>query len=263
MRSWICCLATSALLAACTSVAGQQGGAPAAPEVAPETDGDPAADPREAQRGAEDGPVDAAELLAAFSRLEGIEARFEESKHMALLAVPLTSKGRLFYRAPGRLLRVVEAPEPSRLLIAPDQLRMTNRDGTEVIDLRQSDALRLFVSSLVSVFSGDAQALDESYTLTFTKHAQDHGESAAGKDGAAATGAPGRPAWTLTLTPKGKPLSDMLASLSLSGSAYTVSSIEVNEPNGDRSVTTLHDVDTARVFTDEERLELFDLPPRR
>ncbi|MFT7465609.1 MAG: hypothetical protein ACI9EF_003978 [Pseudohongiellaceae bacterium] len=200
------------------------------------------APPTADQASLSNGPANAHELLAAFAKLDGLEASFVETKHLALLAVPLKSEGQFYFCAPGYLLRTISSPEPSTLLIEPGQLRMTNRDGSETIDLRQSDALRLFVTSLVRVFSGDELALSEHYTMAFDKTA----ESAT---------------WTLTLIPKGKPLTHMIRELSLSGEGFAVQTIVVKEPNGDRSVTTLSKVNEARVFTTEERLELFGLAP--
>jgi len=185
-------------------------------------------------------PADAHELLAAFAQLEGLQASFEETKHLALLAVPLKSKGRLYFCAPSYLLRLVDLPEPSTMLIEPGKLRMSNRGGTETIDLRKSDALRLFVTSLLHVFSGDEEALAGNYAMVFEAR-------------------PAGSGWTLTLTPKTEPLTKMIHELSLSGTGFRVETIVVREPNGDRSVTTLSDIDVERVFTAEEQLELFGI----
>lgn len=249
MRSWIVCLTASALLAAAGSLQGQQVAEPArdGPDpdgvsgavdvAAPGTPSAPQADTPASR------PANARELLAAFAKLQGMEAGFVETKHLALLAVPLQSAGRLYFSAPGYLLRIVHKPEPSSLLIEPGQLRMTNRDGTETMDLRQSDGLRLFVTSLVRVFSGDEKALAEHYTMAFVAPAET-------KD------------WTLSLTPKAAPLTNMIRELSLSGTSFAVQTIVVKEPNGDRSVTTLGEVNVARVFSATERQELFGIAPR-
>jgi hypothetical protein len=226
MRSWIVCLFLSGLPLVTGALQAQE---PAPPAVAK---------PVPVQR-----PANASELLAAFAKLQGMEASFVETKHLALLAVPLRSSGRLYFSAPGYLLRIVHTPEPSSLLIEPGQLRMTNRDGMETIDLRQSDGLRLFVTSLVRVFSGDEKALAEHYTMVFAAPAETE-------------------EWTLTLTPKDKPLTNMIRELSLSGTGFAVHTIVVKEPNGDRSVTTLGEVDVAREFTAAEQHELFGIAPR-
>gem|GEM_PF-695569 len=267
MRSWIGCRfisrpcvkrrarpaalqarAACVLLVAAGSLQGQQAAEPVRGEPPPGSVNEavgvatPGAPPA-LQAVPDQRPADARELLAAFAKLQGMEASFVETKHLALLAVPLQSAGRFYFSAPGYLLRVVQTPEPSRLLIEPGQLSMTNRDGTETIDLRQSDGLRLFVTSLVRVFSGDEKALAEHYTMAFAAPPDTDG-------------------WTLSLTPKAAPLTQMIRELSLSGTGFATHTIVVKEPNGDRSVTTLAEVDVARVFSAEERHELFGIAPR-
>jgi hypothetical protein len=186
-------------------------------------------------------PADARALFASFAAMTGLEARFEEQKHLALLAAPLTGGGRLYFMPPGHLARVVERPERSVVTISPTELRMSGKDGVESVDLRMNADVRLFVTSLVRVFSGDAAVLEQSYEVQFES---------------AATG------WTLTLTPRALPLSEMLAELRLRGSGRAVSELQIREPNGDRTVTRILEADTARRFSAEEQAELFGIPPR-
>ena len=55
-------------------------------------------------------PADAKTLLAVFARMPGLEATYTEEKKLALLALPLKSRGRIFFLPPGYLFRAVEAP---------------------------------------------------------------------------------------------------------------------------------------------------------
>lgn len=194
-------------------------------------------------------PRDAAALFARLGAVAGLEATFEEEKHVALLALPLRSKGRLLFHrpdpsGPGWLARVVEAPEPARVLITPRQLRLENRDGVEVIDLSRSDKVRSFVASLVHVFAGDEAALQKSYRVAYEPDPADAA------------------AWTLTLTPRGEPLDKMLRQLRLGGRGEAVQRIEVHEPNGDRTVTRVLSADPARRFDDDELRRLFGIERR-
>lgn len=178
--------------------------------------------------------------------MTGLEARFEEDKHLALLAMPLQSKGRLYFhrpdaKGPGYLARHVESPEPATVLITPTELRMQNRDGVEVIDLKRSDKVRNFITSLVHVFAGDEVALTKVYTVVFTPTDKD-------------------PAgWTLTLTPRDKPLNQMLKSLCLVGEGEAVVRIELHEPNGDRTITRIVAADPARAFDADAKKRLFGI----
>jgi len=227
--------ALALLLAIVSPVAGQS---PASPPVTAQA---PAQDPRQRAR-----PADASALFRTFAATTGLEATFEEDKHLALLALPLQSKGRLYFfrpdrTQPGYLSRIVESPEPSSVLITPTELRLQNRDGTEVVDLKRSDKVRNFISSLVRVFAGDEQALAKSYSIQFA-HAE--------KDAAG---------WTLTLVPLAKPLDQMLKSLTLTGEGEAVVRIEVQEPNGDRTVTRIVAADPARKFDAAEQKRLFGI----
>ena len=191
-------------------------------------------------------PKDAAALFATMAAMTGLEARFEEEKHIALLAAPLRSKGRLYFQrdagaGSGHLARVVDEPEPSSVLITPKELRLQNRDGTEVIDLRRSDKVRTFVASLVHVFAGDQANLAKTYDVAYEV------------DAANTT------AWTLVLTPRDKPLNQMLKSLRLYGEGEAVVRIELHEPNGDRTVTRIVSADPARRFDAAEQKKLFGI----
>lgn len=198
--------------------------------------------PRERPR-----PKDAAALFARMATVRGLEATFTEEKHVALLAVPLRSEGRLYFHrpeadGPGWLTRLVEKPEPASVRIAPRELRMENRDGTEVIDLTRSDKVRTFVVSLVHVFAGDEVALRKSYDVAWQPAEDDDA------------------AWTLVLTPKVAPLDKMLQALRLGGRGEAVERIEVVEPNGDRTVTRVLTADPERRFDAAEKRRLFGLP---
>jgi len=192
-------------------------------------------------------PQDASALFTTMAATTGLEAAFDEEKHLSLLAVPLTSKGKLFFtRQPdgGYLTRVVESPEPSTVRISPKELRVENRDGKETIDLQRSDKVRTFVLALVQVFSGDKDALAKSFAVAFTpdpKNAQ---------------------GWTLVLTQLGKPLDQMMKSLSLVGEGTAVVRIEMLDPNGDRTVTKVTTANPARTFDAAEKKQLFGIEPR-
>lgn len=198
--------------------------APAAPPSAPPSD--PA-------------PATADALFAALRALPGLEAQYTEAKHMALLAVPLESRGTLRYAAPGLLRRDVTHPRPATLVITPDALRITEDGKTETIDLRARTDVRLFVDALVRVLAGDRDRLAATYAIDYAP---------------TPTGA-----WTLTLTPKVEPLSDILTALRLAGRGHVVTTIRVDETNGDHTLTTITAA-TPRSYTPAERAQLFEAP---
>ena len=210
----------------------------------------PAQQPASPQPEKSRGPEDLDALFQQFRSMRGMSASYSEKKHLSLLAVPLSSSGALHYMtdadgANGRLVRVVEKPEPSKLTVTEKELRIADKRGTEVIDLRQSARVRLFVTSLMQVFRGDADALRRHYEVQFRR------------------GGEADDAWRLDLTPKQAPLDKILRSLSLRGRAEAVTQIVLTEPSGDRTVTTVTKADPERTFTPAEQLEIFGVRPAK
>jgi hypothetical protein len=184
-------------------------------------------------------PANAAALFRAFAQIQGLSAEYTEEKFLSLLAIPLKSRGKLYFMQPGYLSRIVEAPEASKLTITTAELRMKGKGGEEVIDLRQSDRVRLFVTSLVQVFQGDQEALKQHYEIRYTPKPGDAHH------------------WRLELQPRKKPLTQIMKRLILAGKDETVTRIELQEPNGDRTVTKIIKVDPKRVFTRAEQKDIF------
>jgi hypothetical protein len=189
-------------------------------------------------------PADAKELFATFAKLPGLEAEYEEEKHLALLALPLKSKGRMLFLPPGYLARLVEAPEKSHVLITPEQVRIDGRDGREIVDLKRSDRVRLFVTALVQVFAGNEPLLRKSFAVDYVVDPK----SAA--------------AWTLTLVPKEQVIEQMMKRLTMHGEGLAVTRIEVEDPNGDRTVTRVVKADPQRTFDAAEKQRWFGIEPR-
>jgi hypothetical protein len=185
--------------------------------------------------------IDLDSLLEAFASMPGLEAQFVEEKQLAMLARPLTSSGTLYFTQPGLLHRRVDDPRPSTVVITPDTLTFSDDSGTEIIDLRSRDEVRLFVESLVWVLAGDRAALDEVYEIDFAN-------APAG--------------WTLSLTPRSSPLSDIVSSLTIRGEGLAVAEIRVDETAGDLTVTRITSADPARAFDDAEHAELFGDRPQ-
>jgi hypothetical protein len=186
-------------------------------------------------------PADAKTLFAVFARMPGLEATYTEEKKLSLLALPLKSKGRIFFLPPGYLFRAVEAPEPATLRITPDELRTEDRDGKQSIDLRRSDTVRVFITALVQVFAGDEPALQKAFTVGYAAVP----ETTNG--------------WTLELLPKEPSLQRMMKSLQLRGAGEAVTAIVVVDPNGDRTTTTIVTADSKRTFDQAEKKRWFGI----
>jgi hypothetical protein len=242
------------------AVGGGWGRGPASPplqEPPPPQESPPAEQvpPRERPR-----PADAAELFALFARSPGFEAEYEETKHLALLALPLRSQGRLYFLPPGYLLRRVTHPEPSSVRIRPGDMTVVDRSGEKRLDFATAPELRHFATSLVRVFAGEREGLAPLWTIEY--RASPDGDGAE----AVAERATGR-RWALRLTPRTdvpgqEALAHLVQRLELLGEGQHVDSIEFLEPSGDRTVTRILSVQPDREYSDAERLEFFGLGPR-
>ncbi|MCA9513383.1 MAG: outer membrane lipoprotein carrier protein LolA [Myxococcales bacterium] len=203
-----------------------------------------AAAPAEAPAAASAKTQTVGELLASFAVMKGFEASFTEEKHLALLAAPLKSSGKLYYAPPGRFARVVEAPQRSTVVITATSLTMTDATGKQAIDLRARPDVKTFVESFLMVLAGDERGLAKVYRLEI----------------AAADPEDVRAGWVLTLTPRGEPLSRLVKGLTLRGHGLHVTTVRVDEVSGDWSEITVRDADPYRAFTDEEKARLFGAP---
>ncbi len=202
--------------------------APAADGVAPETAGSDAP------------PASHAELLARLAGTSGFSARFEETKTIGLLAMPLVSRGELYFEAPRRLLRHTLEPNESRVLVDGDRVIMAEAGHVQEIALDATSPVRPLVESLLWILSGRQDELEAVYASRYA--IADDGRS-----------------WSLHLTPLGTPLDQLVSEIVVRGVGGSPSSFEVVEAGGDRSLTRLADPDTNRRFTPEERAHLFDL----
>lgn len=202
-------------------------------------------------------PATFAELLAGFRKLSGVEARFEEEKTLALLAAPLTSRGRLYFDPPATLLRRVDAPNPHDILVRNHVVRISTPvdveapgapkgsaagvRAVETIDLTHRDDVRPLVESLIWIFSGDIERIESVYEVEYRISTPD-----------------GDASWHLRLVPRAEPLSRLIQSISISGHGQGVDRLEVVEVSGDRTMTRIVGADTERRFAPGEIDRLFE-----
>lgn len=180
------------------------------------------------------------ELLRTFAALPGIEARFVEERHIALLERPLQTSGVIYYAAPQLFARYTEAPAPSVLIIEAEQIRLLRGDEVESIAIDVAPVVKPLVKGFLAVLQGDRAALDEAYALDLQPDAS-------------------CVRWVLTLTPKAAPLRDFVSRIVIEGQGSEVTVSELSEPNGDRTRTTYTTIDGTRRFSAEEKAKVFRL----
>ncbi len=176
------------------------------------------------------------ELLRGMAATRGVVAEFVEKKELALLAVPLESRGTLYFAPPDRLARFTTHPAETELRIDGEELHFRDASGGEEIDLSTSPLARAFVENLVAIFRGDAERLRERYELALS------GDAAA---------------WELALVPRRAPLDRFVAGIFLRGDAGGMREMELRERDGDRTLTRFSAVDRDHAFSAAELARLF------
>jgi len=182
------------------------------------------------------------ELLALLRATPGVTATYREIQHIALLAAPLVSEGTMHFAPPGRLAKHQSRPAPSRMVVTGGRLRFADAFGGDELELARSPVVALFVHSVLQVLSGDVEAIERDWYVGF----------AAGGDGDPR-------AWVLILRPRGAAGAKIVDALSIRGREAVVSRIEVTEHGGDRTVTTLADVDVDHRWEPAELARVFSL----
>lgn len=189
-------------------------------------------------------PITLDALLARFRALPGLSARFREEKRIQLLAAPLVSEGTLDYAPPSRMVRRTASPAASTALIDGAQLRFSDGNGQQSLDMNTMPVVRQFVDSFLAVFAGDRAALERAYLMEFR-----------------ATDAASPERWSLTLRPRAPALQRVFREVALRGDGVALSSMLVRETSGDETETTFREVNHARRYTAEEQSRVFRLDP--
>lgn len=196
------------------------------------------ADLEKSRRPLAESPSNLDAIFAQLEKMKGFEASFEEKKHLALLKAPLTSKGKLYYMAPGKLVRWVQEPEQMKITVSGGQVRIEDASGTRNVDLSSRPGVAAFVSAFSRFLDGDQETLSEHFRLRYER-------------------GPGSQ-WTLTMTPRKEPLTHVVKSMQMRGTGTKIGELVVEEKNGDRSVTVLTQVDDSRQFSEQEKKRIFE-----
>ncbi|MGH8726699.1 MAG: LolA-related protein [Burkholderiales bacterium] len=163
---------------------------------------------------------DVHELMDTLARVEKSDARFTETKHIALLDKPLVLSGTLSYARPDRLEKNVLSPQSERFVLDGNTLTIEAKGKRRTLTLEQQPLLRAFVESIRAARAGDLRALERHYQLDLTGSAD---------------------AWTLTLKPNDSAARKHLKAIVLSGQNEHIVQVEIFETGGDRSIMVLNE----------------------
>jgi hypothetical protein len=159
-------------------------------------------------------------LMQAFAKTKSAEARFTERKIMSILKKPLESSGVLRYTAPDRLEKHTLQPADEVLLVERDQITLERAGRKRVFALGDYPALRALVESMRGTLAGDAATLTRFYETRI--------------EGSEAR-------WVLTLVPREARMSELVATIRLTGHSARIDEIDIFETGGDRTTMTIDD----------------------
>ena len=177
-------------------------------------------------------------LLAHLAASPGLRARVEEQKHISLLREPLVSRGTLAFVPPQLLIRVMDEPGFSRLVIDADEFRYQAEGAEGRVEIRAHPPLRALVDGMRQLFAGDADALAKSFETAWQADAADP------------------MAWRLTLRPREAAMREYVSRLEVAGRGFELQELRVVESGGDETRMRFHDVDLRHVFDTEEISQL-------
>ena len=146
-------------------------------------------------------------------------AHFVEVRYSALLTRPMVASGELEYRGPQSLQKRILSPYREQQIIDGDQVTV-QREGekTRRFSLKRTPELQGMLDSLGSLLAGDADALEQTFTVTL-----DEGEAG----------------WTLHLVPRSERARQHLREILVTGRDDKADCFVTSEPDGDASFLLL------------------------
>ena len=160
------------------------------------------------------------ELMQSLAEVKTAKGKFVERKYLSILSKPLEFSGTLIYTAPSRLEKNTLLPKPESLVLDEDKVTIENKAKNQrrTLSLPDYPVIRAFVESIRSTLAGDLQSLNRFYEISLDGNASQ---------------------WRLLLKPNERSMQAVVSEIRISGSRNRVDTIEIIEPEGDRSVMTV------------------------
>ncbi|MDE2153410.1 MAG: outer membrane lipoprotein carrier protein LolA [Betaproteobacteria bacterium] len=159
-------------------------------------------------------PWNLAALMAMLGARKSGEARFQETRNLAMLDAPIESSGILRFAAPDMLEMHTLRPAEQRLVVHGRQLSVEIGGRTQHFDLDEAPAVGALVEGIRATLDGDLAGLQRAYRTRLE-------------------GGPRR--WNLVLVPRLPAARARVSEIDLSGSEASVQGIAVFQADGDRS----------------------------
>ena len=160
------------------------------------------------------------ELMQSLAQVKSANGKFVERKYLSILSQPLEFSGTLNYTAPSRLEKNTLLPKPESLVLDQDKVTLENKAKNQrrILSLQDYPVIRAFVESIRATLAGDLPTLNRFYKVTLDGNTNQ---------------------WHLLLKPSEVSMQAVVSEIRISGSRNWVGTIEIIEPEGDRSVMTI------------------------
>lgn len=175
-------------------------------------------------------------LLASFSAMPGLRARFHETKQIALLSAPIEGEGFIAFAGPDTLLRAQTSPGSEAALLEGERIELLSEGERQTMRLGEHEVVDAFIETFRLVLRGDRAGLEGYYRLEYER------------EGAA---------WTLTLHPRSEALRGFMRQMVLRGTGLALSSIRLEEASGDTTTIAISEVDARTARTPAEVRRMF------
>jgi outer membrane lipoprotein carrier protein LolA len=166
----------------------------------------------------EAGPAALDEVFRLLAARRHGHVAFTEVQTLAMLDRPLESSGELLYDAPDHLEKRTLQPKPETLLLEHGVLTARRGHRTWVMSLRDFPQVVPFVESVRATLAGDAHALEQYFTLSFSGSVE---------------------RWSLALVPKDATVAHAVKEIRIEGEADAVHTVRITQTDGDASVMTI------------------------
>jgi outer membrane lipoprotein-sorting protein len=179
-------------------------------------------------------------VMTALSESGGVEARFRESRELAILNEPIVSSGKLYFSPPDWLARHVTEPGEARVIVRDDRVTFQDETGIQVLELGSSEVARAMVGNVSVLMRGDLETLRRQYEVAFTSKGD---------------------LWTLDLEPRDRIVRQLIERLRVDGRGNELVRMESIETSGDITRTEFLEVEVAVDFSPEARAAIFEVLP--
>ncbi len=160
-----------------------------------------------------------ADLMQNLHERGARQARFSETRTLAILDQPIEQTGLLIFEPPDRLVRRLDPPSTLSAEIEGNQLTLwQGEERKQTLLLDNVPELLAFSASFRAILAGDTDTLEHYF--------ETHLEG-------------GERAWTLTLTPKQSGFAARIARIVIEGQGAEINRYTTLETGGDQTLTRL------------------------